>query len=70
VQHDQWKSIQEISAEVVISVGSVHDILHKDLNTFVSNWLQECQLLVKIMHSVMVALEHPPHMLLERAAVS
>jgi hypothetical protein len=32
VRSDGRKSVQEISAEVEISVGSVHSILHKDLN--------------------------------------
>lgn len=32
VRSDRRKSIQQISAEVGISVGSVHGILHEDLN--------------------------------------
>jgi hypothetical protein len=32
VWNDQWKNIQEISAEVRISIGRVHRIRHKDLN--------------------------------------
>jgi hypothetical protein len=31
MQSDQWKRIWEISAEVWISIGSIHSIFHKDL---------------------------------------
>jgi hypothetical protein len=44
VQSGQWKSIDEISVEVGVSVGSIHSILHKIWTciTLVNTWSQKC----------------------------
>jgi hypothetical protein len=34
VRRDLWKIIQEIAAEVILSVRTVHNILHKNVNVF------------------------------------
>jgi hypothetical protein len=44
VQSDQWKSSQEISVETGISVTSIHNILHEDMDMLYicETWFQKC----------------------------
>jgi hypothetical protein len=42
VRSDWWKSMQEISMQVEISVGSVYSTRHKDLNIRYITFVQKC----------------------------